>query len=142
MSTSSRTDGAPRTSSDDVTNLEELQKTAQSELESLGRVSHRLALTESGDPLEKVLSLLLPRLLKRIGSNNKRSTLTSKSNSSSATLKETYNKIHSKLVQMLSHTMKRVRADKNCKLPCTSILDLLYDSKSFIQGSFHKSCFF
>ena len=142
MSTSSNNDGAPRISSsdDDVTSLEELQKTAQSELESLGRVSHRLALTESGGPLEKVLNLLLPRLLKRIGSNNKRST--SKSNSSNTSLKDTYNKIHSKLVQMLSHTMKRVRADKNCKLPCSSILDLLYDSKSFIKRSLHKTCFF
>ena len=52
--------------------LAELQKSATSDLAQLGRVSHRLAMTDDGPQLEKVLNLLLPRLLSRIGTNHKR----------------------------------------------------------------------
>ena len=98
---------------------EELQAKATAELSSLGRVSHKLALTDAAD-LEKVLSLLLPRLLSRIGTNH-----VQKQQASSPNLRETLDKIHSKLVEMMSHIMKRVRADQNCALPCLAILQLL-----------------
>ena len=52
--------------------LEELQKSASTDLAQLGRVSHRLAMTDDGPQLEKVLGLLLPRLLSRIGANRQR----------------------------------------------------------------------
>eukprot|EP00986_Skeletonema_menzelii_P006110 scaffold2309_cov133-Skeletonema_menzelii.AAC.1 len=42
----------------------------QTEQTTLNRVSHRLAMTDPGPALEKVLSLLLPRLLSRIGKND------------------------------------------------------------------------
>ncbi len=114
--------------------LEDLHKNAKSDLEQLSRVSHRLAMTESTQ-LEKVLNLLLPRLLSRIGSNNQKTQeLSSKYQSNTSdkremiiVIKSFYEKIHSKLVEMMSHIMKRVRADSNCKLPCESILGLLYD---------------
>ena len=51
---------------------DELQKSASIDLAQLGRVSHRLAMTDDGPQLEKVLNLLLPRLLNRIGTNRKR----------------------------------------------------------------------
>ena len=46
--------------------LHKLHKEASNELSTLKRVSHRLAMTDAGPQLEKVLSLLLPRLLRRI----------------------------------------------------------------------------
>ena len=121
-----------------VEDLQNLHTSALSELSSLGRVSHRLAMTDAGEPLENVLTLLLPRLLSRIGSNHKRtlelvrsnpSASQSNSTSLAALLKGLYDKIHSKFVEMLSHIMKRARADANCKLPCDAVLSLLYDSK-------------
>eukprot|EP00578_Thalassiosira_sp_NH16_P003129 CAMPEP_0181131638 /NCGR_PEP_ID=MMETSP1071-20121207/30538_1 /TAXON_ID=35127 /ORGANISM="Thalassiosira sp., Strain NH16" /LENGTH=65 /DNA_ID=CAMNT_0023217857 /DNA_START=37 /DNA_END=231 /DNA_ORIENTATION=+ len=42
----------------------------QTELSTLNRVSHRLAMTDAGPALEKVLNLLLPRMLQRIGKND------------------------------------------------------------------------
>ena len=42
----------------------------RAELTSLNRVSHRLAMTEPGPSLERVLGLLLPRLLRRVGKND------------------------------------------------------------------------
>ena len=54
--------------------LEDLTKATISELSTMGRVSHRLAMTEGGEALEKVLYLLLPRLLSRIGSNHEKTT--------------------------------------------------------------------
>uniref|UniRef100_A0A7S4MII8 Non-specific serine/threonine protein kinase n=1 Tax=Odontella aurita TaxID=265563 RepID=A0A7S4MII8_9STRA len=106
---------------------------AITELSSLGRVSHRLAMTD-GSALERVISLLLPRLLRRIGSNHKRSSdfvgVEMTSSSPVAELKCTYDKIHSKLIEMLSHTMKRTRADSSCQIPCDSILELLYDKRT------------
>ena len=45
------------------TTLDELT----TELSSLNRVSHRLAMTDAGSQLQRVLNLLLPRLLLRIG---------------------------------------------------------------------------
>ena len=50
--------------------LQELHKEVSTELSTLGRVSHRLAMTNAGPQLQKVLNLLLPRLLRRIGSNH------------------------------------------------------------------------
>eukprot|EP00956_Cyclotella_meneghiniana_P029046 scaffold69300_cov73-Cyclotella_meneghiniana.AAC.1 len=117
-------------------------KDLQNEYSTLDRVSHRLAMTDAGAPLEKVLSLLLPRLLSRIGKNddakrenrrggNKRKLIT-ESNSSeeedeglNEKLDEMYETIHKKLIEMLMHTMKRVRDDRECKLPCGAILELL-----------------
>ena len=108
--------------------LDELQKSASTDLAQLGRVSHRLAMTDDGPQLEKVLNLLLPRLLNRIGTNRKRTVELSTHRSGDAkmtTLRQTYDQIHAKLVEMLSHAMKRVRADAKCRIPCGSVLELL-----------------
>ena len=125
-----------------MNNMEELQKTAKSDLDQLSRVSHKLAMTESNQ-LEKVLNLLLPRLLNRIGMNNQKtidiSTMMMNNNSETidqgrrevmVLIKTLYERIHSKLVEMLSHIIKRVRADGTCKLPCEAILLLLYDKST------------
>jgi proteasome component ECM29 len=83
-------------------------------------------MTDAGDPLERVLNLLLPRLLTRIGSNH-----AVEQQTTDRALKDTLNKIHAKLVEMMSHIMKRVRADQQCKLPCLAVLNLLYqDNKA------------
>ena len=109
---------------------------AQGELSQLGRVSHRLAMTDEGPNLVKVLNLLLPRLLSRVGSNRRRTMEISRScsvatdTSSEQQLKELYDKIHAKLVETLSHTMKRVRADASCQIPCLAVLKLLSDSET------------
>lgn len=42
----------------------------RTEQSSLNRVSHRLAMTDGGPTLERVLNLLLPRLLRRVGKND------------------------------------------------------------------------
>ncbi|KAL7535755.1 hypothetical protein ACHAXR_007187, partial [Thalassiosira sp. AJA248-18] len=119
----------------------------QSELSTLNRVSHRLAMTDAGPSLEKVLALLLPRLLQRIGKNddakkkNRRSNNKRKMPPSITTNIATggggddviinqqidgmHDTIHKKLIEMLGHTMKRVREDRDCKLPCVAILELL-----------------
>lgn len=110
-------------------------KDLQNEFSTLDRVSHRLAMTDPGAPLQKVLSLLLPRLLSRIGKNddakrenrrgvNKRK-LSNVENGAQEKLDEMYETIHKKLTEMLMHIMKRVRNDRECKLPCESILELL-----------------
>lgn len=153
----------------------------QTEQTTLNRVSHRLAMTDNaGSALEKVLSLLLPRLLARIGknddakkmhrverqqlllggaaSNNKRklsgetipssSSSSSSSNNSSSSQSESttvlyyydqidslHDAIHKKLIEMLTHTMKRVRDDRSCKLPCGAILELLLTTTSNNDGN-------
>jgi hypothetical protein len=124
----------------------DLLKDLQTELSTLDRVSHRLAMTDAGAPLEKVLSLLLPRLLSRIGKNddakreNKRGVNKRKlagcvndGEGGQEKLDEMYETIHKKLTEMLMHTMKRVRDDRECKLPCGAILELLggKDSNAF-----------
>jgi proteasome component ECM29 len=102
---------------------------AQNELSTLGRVSHRLAMTDAGAPLERVLKLLLPKLLVRIGKNHQRTqTLqlkTTLTNHHYSKLKASYDQIHAKLVEMLGHAMNRVRADQKCTLPCLAIMELL-----------------
>jgi len=101
----------------------------------MGRVSHRLAMTEGGEALQKVLHLLLPRLLSRIGSNHEKTTQLKKQQQQQqqseqvARVTDLYNQIHAKVVEMLSHIMKRVRADNQCKLPCEAVLGLMYDGK-------------
>ena len=77
------------------------------DLASLDRVAHRLALLDSADKLTQVLEKLLPRLLKRIG-NNKDA------------------QIHDKLVEMISHILKRVRGDSSVKLQRS----MRYDKRS------------
>jgi hypothetical protein len=71
------------------------------------------AMTDAGDPLERVLNLLLPRLLTRIRPNH-----ALEQQASDRALKDTLQKIHAKLVEIMRHIMKRVRADQQCKLPC------------------------
>lgn len=122
-----------------MTSLQDLYTTAKADYDQLGRVSHRVAMTDS-EQLEKVLSLLLPRLLSRIGNNNKKTmdlALVGDSNSLSgdnresvAVIRSFYQNIHAKLVEMLSHIIKRVRADGSCKLPCEAILSLLYNANA------------
>ncbi|CAB9497586.1 associated protein ECM29 homolog [Seminavis robusta] len=109
--------------------LAERQKTAASELSSLGRVSHKLALVDSSERLQQVLEKLLPRLLKRIGDNHQQQLKLAR-DSADNQLRSTHDKIHAKLVEMLGHTMKRVRDDKACKLPCKDILQLLLEEET------------
>eukprot|EP00978_Attheya_sp_CCMP212_P004711 scaffold10348_cov54-Attheya_sp.AAC.4 len=109
-----------------VNKQKEEKDAAVAEISSLGRVSHKLAMTDAGDPLEKVLGVLLPRLLLRIGNNHAR-------NTANSFAKAEYDKIHAKLVEMISHAMKRVRADQQCQLPCSAILGLLYDGASKVS---------
>ncbi|KAL9182267.1 hypothetical protein ACHAXT_012919 [Thalassiosira profunda] len=127
----------------------------QTELSSLNRVSHRLAMTDAGPALQKVLSLLLPRLLARIGKNdeakraNRRSNIHKRKSPSPTAgaapsndgngnngceviyeqIDGMHESIHKKLIEMIGHSMKRVREDRGCKLPCLSILELLLPSE-------------
>lgn len=129
--------GATPVTTAEATMTDVLEK-AQGELSQLGRVSHRLAMTDEGPNLVKVLNLLLPRLLSRVGSNRRRtmeisrswSVATDTSSEQQLKLKELYDKIHAKLVETLSHTMKRVRADASCQIPCLAVLKLLSDSET------------
>ena len=107
-----------------MSNNEKL-KAALADLASLGRVDHKLALTEA-DNLERVLSVLLPRLLSRIGSNH----VNQNQESNTEQLRTVFQKIHEKLVSMLSHIMKRVREDPTCRLPCEAILNLLLTNET------------
>ncbi len=94
---------------------------ATAQLQSLSRVSHRLAMVDNAQKLQTVLDKLLPRLLHRIGDNNQ-----ALKNAADVGLKSVLAKIHMKHVEMLSHVMKRVRDDKNCRLTnARGILDLL-----------------
>ena len=108
------------------------------ELSTLNRVSHRLAMTEGG-AFEKVVMALLPRLLQRIGKNddakkanlrsinNKRKSPSSDGEETSCLLDQDsqHDAIHKKLIEMISHILKRTRSDHDCKLPCMDILGLL-----------------
>ena len=112
---------------------------AKNELSTLNRVSHRLAMTDAGPQLEKVLSLLLPRLLRRIGQNHEKTVKFTSTYSCSSELekavKQVYDQIHAKLVEMMSHVMKRVRADSSCQLPCLAILEIMYNFEDKVAVS-------
>jgi proteasome component ECM29 len=116
-----------------TSNVQSLLKEAKNELATLNRVSHRLAMTDAGPQLEKVLTVLLPRLLRRIGQNHENTTkftiTYSCPNELEQAIKNIYDQIHAKIVEMMSHVMKRVRADLSCKLPCLAILEMLYNIK-------------
>jgi len=101
--------------------IEERRKTASSDLSSLNRVSHKIALVDNSQKLQTVLDKLLPRLLQRIGDNNQ-----AQCDNDDPQLKSILSKTHMKLVEMLSHIMKRVRDDSNCRLTNPrGILDIL-----------------
>jgi proteasome component ECM29 len=104
----------------DMSSTDDPVKAAQADLASLGRVSHRLAMVDTTERLQQVLDKLLPRLLRRIGDNHKAQQATMDD-----ALRRIHEQIHAKLVEMLSHTMKRVRDDQACRLPCPAILRLL-----------------
>mmetsp|Transcript_1676 Transcript_1676/g.3575 ORF Transcript_1676/g.3575 Transcript_1676/m.3575 type:complete len:2295 (-) Transcript_1676:666-7550(-) len=103
--------------------MSEALKTATSDLSSLGRVGHRLAMLDSSSKLQAVLDKLLARLLDRIGKNHKQQSTVDRS--SDQALADALSKIHAKLVEILSHAMKRIRDDRSVKLNCASILKLL-----------------
>lgn len=111
-------------SSESKKNGEDELQTALSDLSSLGRVSHRLAMVDTSSKLQSVLDKLLARLLERIGTNHQKQAAASGGNNNQA-LTDTLAKIHQKLVETLSHAMKRVRDDRQVKLNCGSILKLL-----------------
>ena len=121
-------------SSNSQESLNDVQKELLSELSTLDRVSHKLAMTEAGLPLQKVLNLLLPRLLRRIGSNNSKSAEFSRDFGGSSELEKSiqrsFDDIHRKVVEILSHILKRCKADQSCQLPCDSILELLYNKET------------
>lgn len=123
------------TESKSVATLEQ----ARADLASLDRVSHRLAMT-TDDKLPQVLDKLLPRLLRRVGDNNQMqvrlrlnaidANAESDKESEQQALRETLDRIHAKLVEMLSHVMKRVRGDpQHCVLPVAAILELLMEEE-------------
>ena len=97
---------------------EQRQQEAENDLNSLSRVSHRLAMVNTTEKLLQVLDKLLPCLLECIGENHKLQLVKNW---------DVHARIHNKLVEMLSHTMKRVREDRQCHIPCLSILELLVD---------------
>ncbi|VEU39441.1 unnamed protein product [Pseudo-nitzschia multistriata] len=95
---------------------------ANAQLQSLNRVSHRLAMVDSAQKLQAVLDKLLPRLLLRIGDNHKARLKIG----NDPRLDSVLSKTHLKLVEMLSHVMKRIRDDTDCRLTnARGILDLL-----------------
>src|SRR6056300_584218 len=126
------TEAADATAAAAAAQLTELQN----EQSTLNRVSHRLAMTDAGPALGKVLSLLLPRLLVRIGKNddakklhrreregnsssnnnnsNKRKLsgeeiTTNQDNTTTALhgqIDAMHDTIHKKLIEMLTHTTK------------------------------------
>lgn len=104
--------------------LEQRQQEAENDLNSLSRVSHRLAMVDTTQKLSQVLDKLLPRLLERIGENHKLQLVENW---------DVRSRIHSKLVEMLSHTMKRVREDRQCRIPCLGILELLVEPSFAIK---------
>lgn len=53
-------------------------------------------------------------------------------------VKGLYDGVRGKLVEMLSHTMMRVKADGGCKLPCEAILGLLYDCEYLFSYCYFK----
>ena len=109
---------------------------ANSQLQSLSRVSHRLAMVDSTEKLQTVLDKLLPRLLQRIGDNNQ-----AQMSATEPRLKTILSKTHMKLVEMLSHVMKRVRDDKKCRLTnARGILDLLLTSPDSDSERSIKKC--
>lgn len=118
-------------SNDDSIGKSQERDTAQADLDSLVRVSHRLAMIADTERLTQVLDKLLPRLLHKIGENRRRQkTLINPINnltndSSRQALQQLYDQTHQKLVETLSHIMKRVRNDVQCQLPCEGILHLL-----------------
>ena len=103
--------------------LDERRKELENDYLSLSRVSHRLAMVDTTEKLSQVLDKLLPRLLSRIGENHQRQLV-------ETSMSEPLSRIHAKLVEMLSHAMKRVREDKRCQLPCGAILNLLVNESS------------
>lgn len=140
MDPSSQSSHDAASSTPPVVGLLSLDK-ASADLASLQRVSHRLAMTEESR-LSSVLDKLLPRLLKRIGENHDQllaittSSSTSSTSTSSLTpvtttaaerlaVKTKLEAMHLVLVEMLSHCMKRVKADAHCQLPCQDILEQL-----------------
>ena len=98
---------------------------ANAQLQSLNRVSHRLAMVDNAQRLQAVLDKLLPRLLQRIGDNNQ-----AQSKEKDAEVKSVLSKIQMKLVEILSHVMKRVRDDQDCRLVnARGILDLILTTR-------------
>ena len=81
-----------------------------SELESLERVSHRLALTDDAN-FGSVIAKLLPKLLNYIGrpSNSER--------------------VRTTLVKILSHVMMRAKGNRSVPLPVGAVLSILYDAE-------------
>jgi len=122
MNTSTTTDNPNKNDEQEAALL--AVQTAKADLASLSRVYHRLAQVDSVATLTTVLDKLLPRLLKRIGDNHKQQQLLQQQPSQQQELASLLQQIHTKLVEILSHTMKRVREDAKCTLPCRSILEL------------------
>jgi proteasome component ECM29 len=114
--------------------MAERNKTVSADLASFSRVSHRLAMVDTTEILQQVLDKLLPRLLHRVGENHQTqmdvkrmdtTTLSPTDQQQYKYLLDSLEKVHAKLIEMLSHAMKRVRHDDKCKLPCRAVLDLL-----------------
>jgi proteasome component ECM29 len=114
---------------------EPLQMAAAADLASLARVSHRLALVDTTEKLQTVLDKLLPRLLQRIGDNHRAQLA-----ATDLQLKDVLTKIHFKLVEMLSHTMKRVRHDQACKLNASAMVSLLLEEDKDGEHLAAKDC--
>ena len=115
---------------------------------SLSRVSHRLAMIDDAAQFESVVAKLLPKLLARMGKNHQQM-----QKSEYSPLKPQLQQVQSKLMEILSHVLKRVKQSTTSSslkprsdntnngdhgragpLPCQAILDLLVQRSS--DGSY------
>jgi len=83
------------------------------DIAALDRVQHRLVLTED-DRIEQVLSTLLPRLLPHLGNDS----------------------IRAKVLKILSHALKRIRAISFPKLPVLELRALTAGANSAYSRQF------
>lgn len=107
------------------------QEELQSDLLSLGRVSHRLAMTEDESQFESVVSKLLPRLLVRMDRNYQQQ----QEYQANDQLLFLLQQIQSKLLEILNHILRRIKQQTTNNrtsdaVSCQSILDLFVTTTS------------
>ena len=107
--------------------------TAQGDLASLRRVSHRLASLADAAQFATVAGKLLPRLLQRMGRN--RALQQDLNNaSSSSELYTIYQQIHQQLTDILSHILARFKNDRP-SLPTIALLQGLVSDSDNVKDS-------
>jgi proteasome component ECM29 len=94
------------------------ERTVRSDLNALVRVKHRLTMVDTTEKLSSVLQKLLPRLFLKMNDNY----LQLSSSSSAPAVREIRQQMHDQFIELLSQTMKRVRDETACLVPCVDIL--------------------